>query len=398
MYDNGATDSNNVPREGCVIASHWVIPNQPVWGLAAGLRFGTAAGPYFRTAVHEIGHAMGLYHNTSDMGIMNTTDVIAASAVPPVQFPNNIQWSHAPDDQKRLRHMPDVWVRPGGIPFGFPYSSTPISPDDLVTPALGLAVEVAPLMPTVPIGAPVRIEFALANITEGEVPAPASLSLKTCFVKGKVIDPSGTVRRFLPLVLCVDEEPLEMLEAGGRVSHDATLLRGPQGALFPMAGPHRIIVEIEWQLGGVVIGAIGETTVMVTPAENEAHAEAANRVLATPDTLLTLAIGGDHLPQGVAALQVAIGDEVLRPHFALVEAKRLADSFFDRPPHLDEAADLLEDAIATPAEVASLARIARGSTSEAESAADVSRIRRVLESKADKVGVSDETRRLIQDV
>ena len=78
MYDSGGTDSNNVPREGIGIASHWIIDQG--WGLVSGLRFGTAPAPYFRTAVHEIGHAMGLFHTTGDFGFMNTSDVIAAAA------------------------------------------------------------------------------------------------------------------------------------------------------------------------------------------------------------------------------------------------------------------------------------------------------------------------------
>ena len=130
MYDAFGTDSNNVPREGLGISSHWVIPNASPWGTVKSVRFGAAAAPYFRTAVHELGHAMGLFHNTVDNGFMNTTDVIAASCA--ATFPACIQWSFAADDQKRLRHYPDVFVRPGGTAFGTASTTTPaISPTDL---------------------------------------------------------------------------------------------------------------------------------------------------------------------------------------------------------------------------------------------------------------------------
>ena len=45
MYDNSGTDSNNVPREGAAISSHWIVPNSDPWGLIKGMRFGTVAGP-----------------------------------------------------------------------------------------------------------------------------------------------------------------------------------------------------------------------------------------------------------------------------------------------------------------------------------------------------------------
>jgi hypothetical protein len=112
MYDAFGGDSNNIPREGAAIASHWVIPNADPWGLVKGQRFGAATAPYFRTAVHEIGHAQGLYHNTGDNGFMNTTDLIAAS---PGTFPNNISWAYHPDDQKRLRHLPDIESGPAAF-------------------------------------------------------------------------------------------------------------------------------------------------------------------------------------------------------------------------------------------------------------------------------------------
>lgn len=114
MYDSGATDSNRIPREGSAIAAHWKIPDEPVWGEAAGQRLDRSKAVYFRTAVHEIGHAMGLEHNESDNGIMNATDVIARNWTPTTPFPRNIIWAFSAPEQKALRHYPDILVRPGG--------------------------------------------------------------------------------------------------------------------------------------------------------------------------------------------------------------------------------------------------------------------------------------------
>ena len=103
-----------------------------------------------------------------------------------------------PDDQNRLRHMPDVYVRPGGVPFGTSYASTPISPADLITelPTVSLAVE--PLLPSVPIGAPVRVNLILTNNGNAPVAAPPSLSLGAGYVRGRVIDASGVAKSFSP--------------------------------------------------------------------------------------------------------------------------------------------------------------------------------------------------------
>lgn len=342
MYDNGGTDSNNVPREGIGISSHWVIPNTSTWGKVKGQRFGAAKAPYFRTALHEIGHAMGLYHNTVDMGIMNTTDVISAGAVAPVQFPDNIKWAHAADDQKRLMHMPDVFVRPGGVSFGTAYSTHPLSPDDEHEEAVGLELHVQPVQDVLPIGAPVRLEISLANTAPYPLPAPESLSMKYGCVSGRVIDPSGTVRTFKTLLLCVDEVQLRYLEPGEQLTDSLTLLRGAEGALFPSAGSYTVEVEVSWDMNGGHVGVSSQTHLFVTTAQTKSHARAALQVLSTPDTLLSLVLTGDHHVEGNAAIQAALDDKVLRPHYAYLEAKRLAQPFQDRKANLDKAADLLD--------------------------------------------------------
>lgn len=394
MYDNGATDSNNVPREGCVISSHWVIPNANPWGKVKGFRFGTAKAPYYRTAVHEIGHAMGLYHNTVDNGYMHTTPDIAASAPASNPFPNNIQWSYAPDDQKRLRHMPDVYVRPGGTPFGTSYATTPISPTDLRVAAEALRLEVTPLLASVPLGAPVRINLVLTNVSEAPAEAPASLSLGSGFVKGRVTDPSGTMRTFSPLVLCMDEQPMTILQPGESVRNSLTLLRGGQGALFPGPGFYTIQVEATWDMQGLEAIVAGQASTMVTSAADADHASAALHVLSTPDALLSVVIGGDHLAEGNAAIQATLDNPILRPHFAYLEAKRRGRRFGQRNADLQAAADLIdEDTILSPAETKKVVQMAKDAAG-----APSAKITKTLRAKVAKGDASDEIQSLVREL
>ncbi len=325
MYDAFAGDSNNIPREGAAIASHWIVPDIAKWGHARGRRVGGYAPIYFRTAVHEIGHAMGLFHNSTDNGFMNTTDVIAASASSAAPFPDNVMWSFAPDDAHRLRHMPDIRVRPGGTPFGQTYSSAPIVAEDRLGEAPGMVLGVASMLATVPLGAPARIDLEMVNTCDVPRPGPSTLSMKAGHVSGRVIDPSGTVRSFRPLVLCLEEVPgSREFQPGEKMTHSMTLLRGGQGALFPIPGQHRVEVDVAWEVDGFEVKTSGASNVMVTPPENEDHAQAAKRILNTPDALLSLVLGGDYLHAGIAAIQIGASDKVLGPHYAIIEAKRLA--------------------------------------------------------------------------
>jgi hypothetical protein len=297
-----------------------MYPNDAVWGGLQGRRFGDDKATYFRTAIHELGHALGLYHNMADNGFMNTTDSIARRAHPQRPFPENIRWAFNPDDEKRLRHMPDVWVRPGGIQFGEDYSVAPVAADDTIAVPEALALEVRPIQSIIPFGAPARVDFEVKNVSNAPAIAPQNLSMRGGNVRGTVIDPAGTVRTFQPLVQCIESQPLVRLAPDETVSFSATLLRGPQGALFPAPGLYRIVVEVRWEDVGGRYGLLGATDLMVLVPNNLNEAKAAFDVIANPDALVAIAASAP-AGKGAEAIHRASADPTLGPHYVWLDVK-----------------------------------------------------------------------------
>lgn len=390
MFDAFGTDSNNVPREGAGISTHWEFPDEPLWGDVRGDRFGASAAPFFRTAVHELGHAFGLHHLTTSGRFMNTTNLIAGL---PGTFPANIVWEYDAEDLRRLRHWPDPRVRPGGIAFGQPYGGTPISPTDegVVTVGDELAASATRLLDAVPIGAPVRIDLALTNVGDEAFPTPDRLAFTNEVISGRVIDPSGAAKRFSTVVLCVDEDAIIDLPPAGSVHGSVTLLRGPDGPLFSTSGLHTVVFDLSWEVDGVPVRAETSTTVMIEPAEDEHHAATARKVLSEPDLLLTLAIGGDHLTDGLEALDAAMSDDVLAPHYAVVAAKQRGRAFRNRSADLEEASKVIgDDTVMSATEAVSLARMMAPAQKKTKEKAAVKSMSEVLRSKADVASLSDE--------
>ncbi len=326
MFDPGGTDSANMPREGAAVSSGW-WPREDesdVWGrirerLSLSLEqatFGQATLPYFRTAAHEIGHTMGLGHNRFGPFIMRTTDRLDNNDT----FPANVQFAFSDVDHGRLRHWPDPYVRPGGVVVEANELLDEAGPSALDHE---LRLQVRPLSPVVPLGAPVRVRFRVKNKASKAVTLP-SLSLKSGHVRGRVDPPGGDPRALRPIILRLDSEDAgPALDRGAAEHHWITLLRGPQGALFPSPGLHRIVIELRReQADGTPVMASGQTHVLVSATAEKSHARTVHRVLSTPDALLVLALGGRHLKQGIKAIKTALSDRLLRPHFGVVEAKR----------------------------------------------------------------------------
>ncbi|RVD81065.1 uncharacterized protein DFL_008942 [Arthrobotrys flagrans] len=356
MFDSSATDSNNVPREGVQVSSHVVTGSQEGWGPWKNSRYGALKPAYFRTALHELGHAFGLLHNDDggdgelpvlDFSFMNQTGRAVNRSTASSPISQNIKWNHADRNLFQIRHWPDPFVRPGGVEFGYASNTRPpITPPDADTeyesPDLVFSVEPLKDHAEVPLGAPVRINLTLTNSGDQPIDVPGDISLKSHHLTGQVTDPTGTTRGFHTLFYLDREEQIKTLKPGESVTTSLTLLRGGQGALFPVGGVHKIVVKLSWSFSNELPlwVALGETTVLVTPPLDKSHAAAAHRLLTTPDTHLVLVLGGDYLEDGVGAIKQALEDETLGKHFKGTEAKRVLKL---GTPDLEEATKLISE-------------------------------------------------------
>jgi hypothetical protein len=179
-------------------------------------------------------------------------------------------------------------VRPGGLEFTSPLPFE--LPVDEPEPLDSLQFKAAPLLEAVPLGAPVRINYEPANTSDQPIAVPHSPSLASGFVKGYVIGPSGSTRRFRSLFIVEFAEVLTVLEPGQRMLHSMTLLRGRDGAFFAEPGLYQVVLEMLWHIDGVGVGLKSQTNVIVTTAISEDHAKAALKVLSTPDVHLVLVL------------------------------------------------------------------------------------------------------------
>ncbi|HEX9656347.1 MAG TPA: hypothetical protein VGB89_05450, partial [Bacteroidota bacterium] len=330
MFDPGANDSRDLPREGAAIAAKVEVKLNDTDKLTAYQEFKDL---YFRTAVHEIGHAMGLRHG--DDGIMAETDKDVAKNVLANSDSECMKFSAV--DRNRLIHLPDICVRPGGIPFGFEYATSRMGFDEPTYRSRDFRLKVTPLHSIVPLGAPIRLELHM-EAAEGDG-LPQDLRLGTGFVRGEVIDQKGVLRTFTSIRSCSEKNCAlnssgctdpgwSLKESTNQRLSGLTLLRGPEGFLFPESGQYRIMVHVEWRSGRRFQSVSAETDIFIKPIDlaDQKHASLVTEVLRTPDLLYAIALPGT--PHEL--VDRLIDDEELGPHYRYNAARSKFQEEYDK--------------------------------------------------------------------
>jgi len=377
-------------REVAVLAGDYEF-RRPLWGSVHGTLQANKL-LYFRVAVHEIGHAMSLEHNTADNGFMNTTEQLALDAKGTFSE-NTPRYSFWLGDQQRLRHWPDIIVRPGTLIDSqrLPATTVPVFPangiDDKPTlqalekglKGISFTISTLPGWNEVPVGAPVRLRLELGCIPGWPpISVPNKLSLKSGYITVTVVGPDSSVRGFSALLNHMDAAALEPLAQPEKEADSTTSLHDPSrgsptktksgsitllhddggNPLFPHTGKYEVKVQLLWRPGRTDVQIEKEATLLIAPVEDQDHCDAARAVLDTPDFLLVLALADDSSGQAIEALRLALRSKTLRPHFAFINFKLLSQSAASKPADLNAACEFLKTELELGSAVLSTEEIA----------------------------------------
>lgn len=355
LYDAGALDTEMIPREGVVVAAAATFLNDPLlYDDAAGKRLDEVPRAALHGLMHELGHAMGLLHRFRGRTFMQGT-IYAAEQNPDEIFPDILALKYHADDVIRLLHFPDIWIRPGGAPSQQAYTALPVPEADAITDVSDqFALAVVPLRRSVPLGAPVKLQLRLTNISGRTLPGPALLSLADGSVAGRVIRP-GQQPQIFSGVSPLDYMRTEDLAPGESLYHGETLLRGPQGALFPEPGRYGIEVQAGWVGPGGIARVAAHCEVLVTPPRNRRHERVALDLLAAQELSILLIFRpvpdteDSELRRALEVLKRALKTPELRDSFGPFEARRRASV------DIKKAARLIdEDSLMTTSEIEDL--------------------------------------------
>lgn len=341
MFDFGEFDANQTPRQGCAIASCWPFPPGTGWYPANSHRvFGEYPPLYFRTAVHEVGHAFGLSHPAAaspKLMMSTTTDLVGASG-----FPDALPFEFSAGELEWLRHQPDPVVRPGGIPYP---ASVPSGDDGKIRKSrglLGCRLEVNALSAEFPLGVPVRVQLSVRNTGTATIELPRRLGFSEGGLEVAVSGPDGRSRRARTNVLLCDEWEWESAKAGDAVWSAVTLLRCSHGAFFPVVGEYAVEISVPVRLGRRRSILRGSCSVRVMEPLSGRERRLARRVFASRELQEALVLGGHGSRRTGRLMTALLSEKCFRCHFAFIEAKRRASIWTGRG-RLQELTSLLSD-------------------------------------------------------
>lgn len=274
-------------------------------------------------------------------------------------FPDSLPFEFSAEELEWLRHQPDPVVRPGGLPYPASIPSADAASIDHNTRERGCEIDLFPWKTDFPLGAPVRIFLSITNCGRKEIRIPQIVGFSHGGVNVKVTGPDGTVLFVTPNLSVCDESDWMILSPKQSAWSAMTLLRGPQGALFPESGRYRVEVKIRVRQGRQAFAVQGRSRVSISASPLVGCRKLAIRALGCVELQAAMVLGGDLSPQAARLMTTLLGDRWLRSHYAFVEAKRISTTWNGRG-NLSEIAGLISsDAEMTPKEMSRAFQIVR---------------------------------------
>lgn len=287
MYDS----NDNFPRQGsAVFYGHYLINGNDT---PAKKR------EYLFTAVHELGHALNMYHSfhkgidgvvygvpvPQSLSFMNYPHLYPYGSVRrPGWNGEDDFWSkfHFTFDESELihlRHHDYYEVIPGGYDFGSDGHFTSASHTKNLR-LVGSLKEIHLDSSHVPLelklrskksfelGEQVIVEAKLKNIQSKPLQVFSSLNLKNGFLKIIVTGPDGKMQKYSPLFIRCGKFKSATLESGKSIYEDIYLNYGKHGFYFKQSGTYKIQGIVEFA-GSFIKSSVHEITILDADSKRE---------------------------------------------------------------------------------------------------------------------------------
>ena len=228
-------DSNKIPREIAVVACDKEFEQDGNCHLR-GKKLSDIPKAFLFVMAHETMHSFNLEHGNLDKDnhLMQELEHFIPSRENDPSFPDNIKFNLKESDKKKLKHYPDIHVRPGGSV----YPST--QRDDLSIAASGPVKLIInrrrPGAP--PVGCLVRLNLQVTNTGHDEIEIPSSINASSIRFWGEVVPKFGSklCRRFKKILYTTNPGTLVRLKKDEKHYFSLTLFHGTSGPLFPEPG------------------------------------------------------------------------------------------------------------------------------------------------------------------